>query len=116
MGQSRLDDPRDDLRALRFAAFDGLLDDLAVRLRGDSTAAACSSGTRRPAYAVQVYFVGLGGFVIDDSGDIGDVEAAGGEVRCEEVGGLGGAEGREGGYSLMKVLVDNVEGENSLRR
>ena len=36
--------------------------------------------------------MGLGGFVVDNGGDVFDVEAAGGDVGGEEKGDGGGAE------------------------
>lgn len=76
-----------------FSGFDGLFNYFAVWFSGDCASAAGAPGTSGTAYAVEVNFVGLGGFVVYDCGDGGDVEAAGGEVGGEEVGGLGGTEG-----------------------
>lgn len=89
-------DPRYDLGALRFAGFDGLLDDLAVWLGGYGARAAEATGAGGAADAVEVNIVGLGGLVVYDCDYGGDVEAAGGEVGGEEVGACGGAEGCEG--------------------
>ena len=40
--------------------------------------------------------MGLGRFVVDHGGDVGDVETSGGEIGGEEVGALGRTEGGEG--------------------
>lgn len=66
-----------------FTGFYGLLYYLPVRLRSNCASAAGASGTSGTAYAVEVDFVGLGGFVIYDCGDGGNVEATGGEVSGE---------------------------------
>lgn len=76
-----------------FPGFDSLLYYLPVWFSSDCASAAGAAGTSGTAYAVEVDFVGLGGFVVYDCGDSGNVEAAGGEVGGEEVGSLGGSEG-----------------------
>ena len=76
-----------------FAGFDGLFDYFAVWFSGNCAGATGTASTSGTPYAVQVDFVGLGGFVVYDCGDGGDVEAAGGEVGGEEMGSLGGSEG-----------------------
>ena len=76
-----------------FTGFDGLLYYFPVRFCSNGASAAGAAGTSGTAYAVEVNLVGLGGFVVYDCGDGGDVEAAGGEVGGEEVGCLGGTEG-----------------------
>ena len=76
-----------------FPGFDSLLYDLSVGFSSDCASAAGAAGSSGTAYAVEVDFVGLGGFVVYDCGDGGNVEAAGGEVGGEEVGRMGGTEG-----------------------
>ena len=76
-----------------FSGFDGLLYYFPVRFCSNCAGAAGAAGTSGTAYAVEVDFVGLGGFVVYDCGDGGNVEAAGGKVGGEEVGGLGGTKG-----------------------
>ena len=79
-----------------FTSFDGLLDNVAVRFGCYGAGAAGEAGAGGTADAVEVDFVGLGSFIVDDGGDFGDVEAAGGEVGGEQVGGGGGGERGKG--------------------
>lgn len=79
-----------------FAGSDGLFDDLTVWFGGYGARAACTTGTGGAADAVEVDLVGLRSFVVYDGCDVGNVEAAGGEVGGEEVGAGAGAEGGEG--------------------
>lgn len=79
----------------------GRLDDFAVRLGGEGACAAGAAGSGGAADAVEVDGVGLGGFVVEDDVDVGDVEAAGGEVCGEEVGVEPGAEGLYCFYALV---------------
>ena len=80
-----------------------MFDDATVRFSSYGAGAAGATGTGGAANAVEVDFVGLWGFVIDYCGDVGDVEAAGGEVGGEKVGAGASAEGGEGGDSLSRV-------------
>jgi len=95
-----VNDSRYDFCALSFACFDGGFDDFSVGLRSNgagSTGTASASGSTD---AVQVYFMGLGGFVVDDCGNVLDVETAGGDICGEEKGNGGGAKGFDGGNTL----------------
>ena len=84
-----MDNPTDDLCALCFPTLDGRFDDFAVRFRSNGTGASGTSCAGSTADAVEVDFVGLGRFVVDDCFDAFDVKAAGGNVRGEEVGSCG---------------------------
>jgi hypothetical protein len=59
----------------------GGLDDFAVWLGGEGACAAGAASSGGAAYSVEVDRVRLGGFVVEDDVDVGDIEAAGGEVR-----------------------------------
>lgn len=78
--------PADRLGALGSRGFDGRFDDFAVRLGRDGAGVAGATRARGTPDAVQVDFVGLRGFVVEDCGDVFDVETARGEVGGEEVG------------------------------
>lgn len=95
-----VDGSGDDFGALGFAGFDDGFDDFAVGLRGDGAGSAGAAGAGGSADAVEVYFVGLGGFVVDDGGDVLDVETARGDIGGEEEGNGGRAKGFDGGNTL----------------
>ena len=86
--QSSFNDSTDNLRALCLSTLNSLLDDLAVWLRSDRARLTSSAGTRCSTDAVQVYFMGLGRFIIDYCSDIRDIETSGGEIGSKEVSGL----------------------------
>lgn len=90
---SGLYDARNDFCTLRLRTSYSLFYNFTVWFGGDGARAAKASGSGGTTDAVQVDFVGLGGFVVEDGEGGGDVEAAGGEVCGEEVGCLRGAEG-----------------------
>ena len=66
-----------------FPGFNSLLYYLPIRFRSNCACASGAAGTSGTAYAVEVDFMGLGGFVVYDRGDGGNVEATGGEVGRE---------------------------------
>ena len=78
--------PADRLGALSSRRFDGRFDNFAVRLGRDGAGVAGATRARGTPDAVQVDFVRLRGFVVEDCGDVFDVETARGEVGGEEVG------------------------------
>lgn len=66
-----------------FTGFNSLLYYLPVRFRSNCASTAGTSGTSGTAYAVEVDFVVLGGFIVYDCRDGGNIEATGGEVGGE---------------------------------
>lgn len=100
-----IDNPAGDGGTLRPGGSDGRFDDFAVGLGGDGAGAAGAAGARGAADAVEVDFVRLRRFVVDDCFDAFDVETAGGEVGGEEEGGGAGAEGLDACDALLGALV-----------
>ena len=86
VSDARVDHAAGDLGPLRLACFHGCLDDLAVWFGGYCACAAGAAGTSRSSYSVQVDFVALGCFVVDDCFDALDVQTTRGEVGGEEEG------------------------------
>lgn len=94
--------------------FDGGFDNLAIRLGGKCDGAALAACTRSTADTVEVCFVRLGRFVVDDDFDAFDVEAAGGKVSGEEEVGFAIAERLDGCYTLCSVILDQYWGEENM--
>lgn len=89
-----VDDPADDLGALRFARFHGRLDDLAIGLGGDSACATGAARTRGTTDSVHVDLMALRGLVVDDRFHALDIQTTRRQVGCQE----------EGDFSIPEVL------------
>src|ERR1044072_8229787 len=68
-----------------------------ARGAGPGAAPAGPAGATDP---VHVGVAGAGGIEVDHVGDVGDVDAAGGDVGREEGGGVAPLEGGEGSFAL----------------
>lgn len=84
------------------SSFDRGFDNLAVRLSSEGDSAALAACTRSAANAVEVGFVGLGRFVVDDDLDIFDIETTGSKVGGEEEVSFAVAERLDGCYTLER--------------
>lgn len=102
----RVQNPTDHLggplfRPLSFSRPHDFSHDLAIRFGHQGAGASREPGAGGAADAVQIDGMRLGRLIIEHGRDGADVETAGGEVRGEKVGGVGGPEGFDRGDALL---------------